>query len=80
LNEHANKLINKLKINKYKEIFNKLVGDNDGLISYDNLKVIDINNEELLQISSLIDEIKTNKLTTLSFIDFKKLAEKFYNQ
>jgi hypothetical protein len=80
LNEHANKLINKLKINKYKEIFNKLDGDNDGLISYDNLKVIDIDNEELIQISSLIDEIKTKKLTTLSFIDFKKLAEQFYNQ
>ena len=66
------------KIVKYKEIFDKLDEDKDGLISYDNLNVKEIEIEDLLKISSLINEIKNKKLTTLSFEDFKILAQQFY--
>ena len=67
-----------IEIGKYKEIFDKLDEDKDGLISYDNLNVKEIEIEDLLKISSLINEIKNKKLTTLSFEDFKILTQQFY--
>ena len=73
--KYTNKVINETIIIKYKQIFDKLDGDKDGLISYNNLKVNEIEKEDLIQISSLIYEIKTKKLTNLSFDDFKKLLK-----
>ena len=73
--KYTNKVINETLIIKYKQIFDKLDGDKDGLISYNNLKVNEIEKEDLIQISSLICEIKTKKLTNLSFDDFKKLLK-----
>ena len=73
--KYTNKVINETIIYKYKQIFDKLDGDKDGLISYNNLKVNEIEKEDLIQISSLIYEIKTKKLTNLSFDDFKKLLK-----
>ena len=73
--KYTNKVINETIIIKYKQIFDKLDGDKDGLISYNNLKVNEIEKEDLIQISSLIYEIKTKKLTNLSFDDFKKLIK-----
>ena len=75
---YTNKVLKETKIVKYKEIFDKLDEDKDGLISYDNLNVKEIEIEDLLKISSLINEIKNKKLTTLSFEDFKILAQQFY--
>ena len=73
--KYTNKVINETLIIKYKQIFDKLDGDKDGLISYNNLKVNEIEKEDLIQISSLICEIKTKELTNLSFDEFKKLLK-----
>ena len=54
---YTNKVLKETKIVKYKEIFDKLDEDKDGLISYDNLNVKEIEKEHLIEISSLIYEI-----------------------
>ena len=76
LNKYTNNLINEANIFKYKQIFDKLDENKDGLISYDNLNIKEIEKEDLFEISSLINEIKTKKLTNLSFEKFKLLAQK----
>ena len=76
LKKYTNNLINETTIFKYKQIFDKLDENKDGLISYDNLNIKEIEKEDLFEISSLINEIKTKKLTNLSFEKFKLLAQK----
>ncbi len=73
---YSNNLINETKILKYKKIFDKLDENKDGLISYDNLNVKEIEKEDLIEISSLIYEITSKKLTNLNFEKFKLLAQK----
>ena len=77
--KYTNKVINETIIYKYKQIFDKLDGDKDGFISYDNLMVKEIEKEDLVHISSIIYEITTQKLTNLSFDDFKNLAKNITN-
>ena len=79
LKKYTNKVINETIIYKYKQIFDKLDGDKDGFISYDNLMVKEIEKEDLVHISSIIYEITTQKLTNLSFDDFKNLAKNITN-
>ena len=79
LKKYTNKVINETIIYKYKQIFDKLDGDKDGFISYDNLMVKEIEKEDLVHISSIIYEITTQKLTNLSFDNFKNLAKNITN-
>ena len=74
--KHANNIVNDLKQQKYKEIFNLLVQNNE-VISYKNLDNININKDLLNKIKPILDEIEKNKIENLDFDKFSKLADKY---
>ena len=76
--KHANEIVNDLKKQKYKEIFNFLVQNNEE-ISYQNLE--NINENDLSnKLNSIIKEIKDKKIINMNFDKFSKLADKYFTK
>ena len=65
-------LIYKMKLEKFKLLFEKLDSDKDGLISYDKIKLTGINNDILTLISPILKEMYENKVK----IDYKIFSDK----
>lgn len=67
--ERSMKSILKMKIEKYKEIFDLLDSDKDGYISSRNIRLSSLDSEMLFALTPLLEEIQKKSLT-LSFKDF----------
>ena len=67
----------KMKIIKYKEIFDLLDGDGDGFVSYDKVKLSDVDNSILIAITPLLEEITKNKEEMMTFKEFVVIADKY---
>ena len=74
--EHSVELILKIKYEKYKEIFNLLDSDNDGLISCEKIQLSQINSEILLCLTPLFEELQKSK-NNMTFKEFCVQADKF---
>ena len=57
----SSELINKMKNEKYKLLFDFLDSDKDGLISYDKIKLTGINNNILASLSPILEELYESK-------------------
>jgi len=68
----SSELIHKMKMEKFKILFEKLDSDKDGLISYDKIKLTGINNDILALISPILKELYDNKTN----IDYKIFGDK----
>ena len=68
----SSELIHKMKLEKFKILFEKLDSDKDGLISYDKIKLTGINNDILALISPILKELYDNKTN----IDYKIFGDK----
>ena len=68
----SSELINKMKLEKFKFIFEILDSDKDGLISCDKIKLTGINNNILTLISPILKELYENKIS----IDYKIFCDK----
>jgi hypothetical protein len=67
--ERSMKSILKMKIEKYKEIFDLLDSDKDGYISSRNIRLSSLDSDMLFALTPLLEEIQKKSLT-LSFKDF----------
>lgn len=65
--EKSMKIVLKIKLEKYKEIFDLLDSDKDGFISFNNIKLSDITPEILEALTPLFDELQKKG----NYIDFK---------
>ena len=70
-------IVMKMKIIKYKEIFDLLDGDGDGFVSYDKVKLSDVDNSILIAITPLLEEITKNKEEMMTFKEFVVIADKY---
>ena len=70
-------IVMKMKILKYKEIFDLLDGDRDGFVSYDKIKLSDVDNNILIAITPLLEEITKNKEEMMTFKEFVVVADKY---
>lgn len=68
--------ITKVKMMKYKEIFDSLDGDGDGLISYDKISLRNFEKHSINQLFPLINEITKDKLEMITFTEFVSLADR----
>lgn len=68
----SSELIYKMKLEKFKLLFDIMDSDKDGLISYDKIKLTGINNDILTLISPILKEIYENKIN----IDYKIFCDK----
>jgi len=67
--ENSMKIVLKMKIDKYKEIFDSLDHDKDGFISSKSIKLSTIQTDLLETLTPLLEEIQSKNLT-LNFKDF----------
>ena len=74
--ENTQKIILKMKIEKFQEIFNLLDGDSDGLISNNKILLSNINAELLLALSPIFEELQNNSNITMNFKQFCLKADK----
>ena len=72
----AQEMIEKEKINKYKEIFNLLDHDKDNFISYDTLNTSNFSQKVLNAIGPILNEIIENKEEMVTFNEFYERAQK----
>lgn len=70
-------IITKMKISKYKEIFDLLDGDQDGYIAYDCYSLKDFDKENLEIISPLLNAITEKQMTQITFKEFVPLADEY---
>lgn len=80
--ERSMEIILKMKYEKYKEIFNLLDSDNDGLISSKNIKLSQLDHDVLEALTPLLDELQVSQ-ENMTFKDFclkadKELASKIF--
>lgn len=68
----SSELIYKMRMEKFKVLFEKLDSDKDGVISYDKIKLTGINNDILTLISPILKELYENKVK----IDYKIFCDK----
>ena len=73
--EHSVELILKIKYEKYKEIFNLLDSDNDGLISCEKIQLSKINSEILICLTPLFEDLQKSK-NNMTFKEFCVSADK----
>jgi hypothetical protein len=73
--ENSMKIVLKMKIQKYKDIFDLLDHDKDGYISAKNIKLSNLHTELLEALTPLLEEIQTKSLN-LSFKDFCLMGDK----
>jgi hypothetical protein len=74
--EKSMKSILKMKIEKYKEVFDMLDSDKDGLISSKNIRLSALDSEMLYSLTPLLEEIQKKSLQ-MNFKDFCLHADKF---
>lgn len=70
--ERSMKSVLKMKIDKYKEIFDLLDSDKDGYISFKNIKLSEVNSEILEALTPLFEELQKKS----NYIDFKEFCIK----
>ncbi len=70
--EKSMKSVLKMKIEKYKQIFDLLDSDKDGFISFKNIKLSEVNAEVLEALTPLFDELQKKG----NYIDFKQFCIK----
>ncbi len=70
--EKSMKSVLKMKIEKYKQIFDLLDSDKDGFISFKNIKLSEVNSEVLEALTPLFDELQKKG----NYIDFKEFCIK----
>jgi len=73
--ENSMKIVLKMKIEKYKEIFDSLDHDKDGFISSKSIKLSTIQTDLLETLTPLLEEIQSKNLT-LNFKDFCIISDK----
>ena len=71
----SSQIIMKIKCEKYKNLFEKLDSDKDGLISYDKIKLTGINKEILNDINPVLKELYDTKKS----FDFITFCNKVHN-
>ena len=69
------KIVIKMKIDKYKEIFDLLDHDKDGFISAKSIKLSNLHTDLLETLTPLLEEIQTKNLS-LNFKDFCVIGDK----
>ena len=69
----SNDIINKMKENKFKEIFDELDRNKKGYLSYSNITFKNVEPHILEAISPITDEINRNKTKKINFNEFKML-------
>ena len=74
--ENTQKIILKMKIEKFQEIFNLLDSDSDGLISNNKILLSNINAELLLALSPIFEELQNNTTISMNFKQFCLKADK----
>ena len=74
--ENTQKIILKMKIEKFQEIFNLLDSDSDGLISNNKILLSNINAELLLALSPIFEELQNNTNISMNFKQFCLKADK----
>ena len=72
-NEKSKEIIMKMKIAKYKQLFDLLDSDNDGLISYNNIKLTKIDEQTLNSLSPIFDYLHNSG----NNMDFREFCIKF---
>ena len=72
------KIVLKMKIEKYKEIFELLDGDHDGFISSTNIKLSSLPLDILESLTPLLNELQS-KRKKMNFKDFCINADKLLN-
>lgn len=70
--EKSMKSVLKMKIEKYKQIFDLLDSDKDGFISFKSIKLSEVNSEVLEALTPLFDELQKKG----NYIDFKEFCIK----
>lgn len=70
--EKSMKSVLKMKIEKYKQIFDLLDSDKDGYISFKNIKLSEVNEDVLEALTPLFDELQKKG----NYIDFKEFCIK----
>ena len=73
--ENSMKIVIKMKIDKYKEIFDLLDHDKDGFISAKSIKLSNLTTDLLETLTPLLEEIQTKNLS-LNFKDFCVIGDK----
>lgn len=70
--ETSMKGVMRIKLQKYKEIFNLLDSDKDGFISYKNIKLSELNSDVLQSLTPLFEDLQKKG----NYIDFKEFSIK----
>ena len=78
--EHTTELILKMKIEKYKEIFNLLDSNKNGFISHNKIKISDLNSDLLLILTPIFEELQNNKNLKMNFKEFCIKSDKFLSK
>ena len=75
----ANDLVIKMKISKYKEIFNMLINTNkdNNYISYDKIDIKHIDQKKAKLLMPLVEGIKKEQLEKIEFKEFCPIADKY---
>ena len=75
----ANDLVIKMKISKYKEIFNMLINTNkdNNYISYDKIDIKHIDPKKAKLLMPLVEGIKKEQLEKIEFKEFCPIADKY---
>lgn len=68
-------IVVKMKILKFKEIFDLLDGDHDGFISSEYIKLSDLDHEILISLSPILEQLSSTGVV-MDFKEFVSLAEK----
>lgn len=72
-------IVVKMKILKFKEIFDLLDGDHDGFISSEYIKLSDMDHEILIALSPILEQLSSTGVV-MDFKEFVSLAEKYLTE
>ena len=78
--DHTTEIILKMKIEKYKEIFNLLDYNKNGFISHNKIKISDLNSELLLILTPIFEELQNNKDLKMNFKEFCIKSDKYLSK
>ena len=78
--DHTTEIILKMKIEKYKEIFNLLDYNKNGFISHNKIKISDLNSELLLILTPIFEELQNNKDYKMNFKEFCIKSDKYLSK
>ena len=78
--DHTTEIILKMKIEKYKEIFDLLDYNKNGFISHNKIKISDLNSELLLILTPIFEELQNNKDLKMNFKEFCIKSDKYLSK